>query len=89
MSVHIEEQRIVEQLSNGMMVKLAKNRHKTIWTEASIKGLLDFLDQEVAELAKAIHENHTKAEIYDECAEVANYAAMIADNVLHGTRGRR
>ena len=89
MSVHIEEKRIVEQLANGMMVKLAKNRHKTTMSESRTEKMLMLLKGEVEELEAAIKQNGTSEAVFDQCSDVANFAAMIADNVLHGPRGRR
>ena len=39
MSVYVEEKRIVEQLGNAMMTKLAVNQSKPIWTTAKMNHL--------------------------------------------------
>ena len=81
MSVHNEEKRIVEQLSAAMMTKLAVNRDKPVWTTAAGSRLLERCHEELHELATAI-ETGNQRYILEECADAANYLAMLADIAL-------
>ena len=85
MSVHNEEKRIVEQLSAAMMTKLAVNRHKPIWTTAMETRLLELCHSELEELKLALQTGHNR-EVLEECADAANYLAMIADIALSNIR---
>jgi len=60
--------------------KLQENRGKPHWRETRINFLLADLVQELAELISAIDNNLPKAEVWREAADIANFAAMIADN---------
>jgi NTP pyrophosphatase (non-canonical NTP hydrolase) len=62
--------------------KLSLNRHKgdrTGWLKADPEQLLDFLDDEVEELAEAMQGNENSNVIL-EAADVANFAMMISDH---------
>ena len=85
MSVHIEEKRIVEQLSAAMLTKLALNRHKEHWTHATEDRLCNLLYEKISALALSLHAGRTSDAVM-ECADAANYLAMIANNVLTGIR---
>lgn len=67
--------------------KLKKNDHKTHWKYAEIGYLSKRLHQESKELSRALqHTDETEQsnlEIIQECADVANFAMMIADNIFH------
>lgn len=81
------EKRKVSAFARLMLSKLFLNRHKGDWSDESILWLLNRLRQEVDELAQAIASpSHTPAEmerwqelVAMECADVANFAMMIAD----------
>ena len=81
MSVHSEEKRIVEQLGAAMMTKLSMNRYKPIWTMATQGYLLDLALEELNELRAAINTDNQR-DVLMECADAANYLAMIADVAL-------
>ena len=87
MSQYREEKQIVEQLSNGMLTKLAQNRHKPYWRWGADTNqkLLALLKEEVEELQAALQQGRLE-DIYTECCDVANYAAMIADIALEKLR---
>ena len=85
MSVHNEEKRIVEQLSSIMMTELALNRHKPIWAIASHDRLCKLLHETLSDLALALYAGRTRDALI-ECANAANYLAMIADNELARNR---
>jgi len=65
---------------NQMYLKLRENDHKGDWRlELSIPELWELLEDEIEELAQAINSNLGSQEIVRECADVANFAMMIAD----------
>ena len=65
----------------AMEFKLKLNDHKGGWEEVSIPHLLDKLRGEVQELEKAI-KDEPGMNIMFEAADVANFAMMIAWNVM-------
>ena len=85
MSVHIEEKRIVEQLSAAMLTKLALNRDKAIWNGETQNSLYNLLHKKLSALAQSLYAGRTEDAVMD-CADAANYLAMIADNVMTGIR---
>lgn len=71
----------VEIFAQYMEHKLKLNDHKGGWTEKSNQKLLELLRGEVEELANAIA-GEPNLNIMFEAADVANYAMMIAWNIL-------
>lgn len=69
----------VHRFSGAMLAKLQANAHKAHWSEVTQAWLLGRLIQEVSELTHALETGHPN-EIRSECADVANFALMIADN---------
>lgn len=79
----------VEWFSGKMEQKLKANTHKGGWGESELGWLFVRLKEEVEELHNAINDrviptpffgvSHTEEEIIQECADVANFAMMIAD----------
>jgi hypothetical protein len=65
-----------------MLKKLLKNSHKAHWSTVDCDYLFDRIIQEIEELKAA--RSGSVAEIVSECADVANFAMMIADNVKNG-----
>ena len=88
MSVHNEEKRIVEQLSAAMLTKLALNRHKPNWAGENNDRLLELARDKLSDLALALYAGRTDDAMM-ECADAANYLAMIADNALGDARRRK
>lgn len=76
-----EERRLVDQLRVYQLEKLEAYRAKGHWHNDSRYGLLRLLQIEVDELIDAITSRKSPEDIARECADVANYAAMIADVV--------
>lgn len=78
-----QEAELVALFAEAMKRKLAKNRDKGGWENDSPEALLERLREEVDELAAAIlgGPNGTPQHVLDEAADVANFAAMIADVV--------
>jgi NTP pyrophosphatase (non-canonical NTP hydrolase) len=65
-----------------MEAKLAKNRHKgdrAGWLNASPFELLRRLRDEAVEIEEALYHSTSPDEVEKECADVANFAMMIAD----------
>lgn len=69
---------VVSDLSADMLLKLRHNKQKAHWSTVSNDWLLTRLKEEVSELECALESGEG---IVYECADVANFAAMIADNV--------
>lgn len=61
--------------------KLRLNDHKPNWRTCSLGYLRERLSQELAELDEALAAGDPHL-IYDECADVANFAMMIADTAV-------
>lgn len=62
-----------------MSHKLLLTRHRPHWSDSTTAFLLKRLKDEVVELEKAYKDDKRK-DIVRECADVANFAMMIADN---------
>jgi NTP pyrophosphatase (non-canonical NTP hydrolase) len=70
-----------------MFDKLKANRHKGGWKNASKRELFERLRAELTELQdEMLHGTPDPDAIAKECADVANFAMMIAD-VVGGLRG--
>lgn len=63
-----------------MEKRLEANDHKTGWGSCSLQYLSMRLTQERRELERAIKNKDIK-NVIEECADIANFAMMIADNV--------
>ena len=77
------EANIIENLRLFQEVQKTKaiiNTHKTYWKDVTLQELLDGLDREVIELKESLREGRI-ANTQLECADVANYAAMIFSKV--------
>ena len=71
--------------TNDMIAKLMENQHKRHWSNSTSEYLFQRLQEEVEELHEALHHKNKVRDIIRECADVANFAMMIADN-LHNQR---
>ena len=87
MSSARDEIEIVNRLAFGMKSKLRHNSRKPGWLKPNEtpQSLLRYLKEEVEELYLSIS-TRSSDDIYWECCDVANFAAMIADNVHTKTR---
>lgn len=78
-----EPRREVLEFAGLMEERLTANDHKSHWEGEDMGWLLERLKEEVQELQQEIDpgdlSNHEA--ICNECADVANFAMMIADNV--------
>jgi len=77
-----EERRLVDVLRPFQLSKLEEYRAKGHWANASRFGLIRMLQIEVDELIDAIASKKPANEVARECADVANFCAMIADIAL-------
>jgi len=64
-----------------METKMLLNEHKGGHARLKIDDLMKLLHQEVRELKGAVEDKDYK-EVIMECADVANYAMMIADKCI-------
>jgi hypothetical protein len=82
------ERLAVERFAESMLAKLRLNAHKAHWSTVDLFYLMDRVVQEMDELREALYRLHGadgdeelgKA-VVAECADVANFAMMIADSV--------
>ena len=79
MSTPEEEHALVDRLAFNMGMKLAANRDRSHWNRSRQWYLLRRLREEVDELSYAVNHGEGK-DAWAEAADVANFAAMIADN---------
>lgn len=76
------------QFAKFMEDKLWRNIHKTGWHDLSDKQLIKRMRQEIREIVIAIDAGESPEKIALECADVANFAMMLADNKLRkGKKG--
>ncbi len=85
-----QESALVVKLSQLMLRKLEINRHKPDWMLEDVGNLIGKLMDEVEELIDAVaacevlgNSSHRDIEVWNEAADVANMAAMVA-NVTTG-----
>ncbi len=75
----MKEIKAFSEFQTDMARKLYENRYKGGWSECTLDYLRKRLEQEVGELQDVIN-TLNKEEIINECADVANFCMMIADN---------
>lgn len=68
----------LQEFSGVMLEKLRANKHKAHWSHVDSDWLLGRLEQELKELREAMASGDGLSVVY-ECADVANFAMMIAD----------
>lgn len=85
MSTERQEIRLVDEISIAMRWKLRQNAHKQIWTKGNPRRLLYLLRLEFEELVDAVFANESTERVWEEAADVANIAAMVADSYERGT----
>ncbi|MCI4436892.1 MAG: hypothetical protein JHC33_08820 [Ignisphaera sp.] len=71
------EDTIIADLAVAMKYKFMVHRNKGGWHAKHLDTLMSELQREVDELAQA----HTKEQIISECADIANYCAMIIETI--------
>lgn len=75
-----EEAQITKNLAGYMLRKLRQNSHKQHWRNETIPELLEKMKREIIELEEAIQFEPFE-NVVNEAADVANFCAMIIDNV--------
>jgi len=75
----------VKALAVTMEEKLLLNEHKGLWDDITDIQLCKYMQEEVDEVVDAVLHG-TDDEIQKECADVANFAMMLHDNVRRRTR---
>jgi NTP pyrophosphatase (non-canonical NTP hydrolase) len=66
-----------------MQDKLDENCHKRGWSDLSPAWLLRRMREETGEIRTALRKKKDALTIARECADVANFAMMLADNLLN------
>ena len=79
MAEHVSTRPAVQTFAQLMERELRENDRKGGWQQMKIDWLLKRLRQEVDELEAALKSNDI-ANIEAECADVGNFAMMVADN---------
>ena len=85
-TITLSARQSVQWFANEMEKKLRKNDWKGGWSECSFDWLWDLLNEEIDELSTALDEVIdeqnivTNEDLISECADIANFAMMIADN---------
>jgi hypothetical protein len=70
-----------------MEYKLSLNRHKGDregWSSMDFWALMDCIDEEVEEVSQCEGMGIPADDVANECADVANFCMMLADNVTRG-----
>jgi len=81
----MKPRKAILRFTNDMELKLCKNDHKDHWSGMSLQYLSMRLTQERKELERAI-KSKDAIKIVEECADVANFAMMIADNARRDSK---
>ena len=80
------DNKAVGNFSSWMLLKLRSNKHKAHWDTVESPWLLNRLEVELDELRDALLTG-SNMDVIKECADVANFAMMIADK--HGTKQKQ
>ena len=81
MSKPQEDHALAGRMCHEMILKLAANDTRPHWNQSNYLYLFARLQEEVDELIQAIGHGE---DAWQEAADVANFAAMIADNQFNG-----
>ena len=68
---------LIDWFCNPMLDKMRVNAHKAHWNTVTQQWLMERLHEEVYELVETLANG---GDVISEAADVANFAAMIADN---------
>lgn len=79
MSTPKDEAALAGRMALEMQIKLAQHSDRGHWRQSKLRFLLARLREEVDELADEV--NGMRYDVWSEAADVANFAAMIADKV--------
>ena len=75
-----KNENLINKLGKVMLNKLEDNDHQSGWKDCTMSYFFNRVEQEVDELRDALFDGD-KEEIKSECADVANFCAMIIDNL--------
>jgi hypothetical protein len=77
-----KEDYAIRTLNVAMKFKFTVHRNKGGWKHKTDQVLVDEMFREVKELSEAVKADEVNREhIISECADVANYCAMLIDNL--------
>lgn len=79
-----EYERLLDAQKELQLTKLQQNSHKSGWLAGhgcSLSDLVDMLEEEVTELKDGIINGENSYALGFECADIANFAMMIADHL--------
>jgi NTP pyrophosphatase (non-canonical NTP hydrolase) len=80
MSTAREEQAIVRRLAHHQRAKLRIHRNRIHWRKwGSDRFYVERLIGETLELMEAINNDRLPSDVWNEAADIANFAAMLAD----------
>ena len=70
----------VLEIALAMQKELDNNSHKMGWALCDLNWLLERAEEEIKELRQAVKKNKSIKRVISECADVANFMMMFADN---------
>ena len=70
----------VLEFSMAMQKELDNNSGKGGWAVCDLEWLLQRAEQEIREVREAYNKNKSTKKVISECADVANFMMMFADN---------
>jgi len=80
----MEPRAVVESFAKEMEKQLRANEYKGGWEDCTARHLLDELQRNYIAIISAFLNNDCDGDITRRCANVANFAMMIADNFGSG-----
>lgn len=80
MSEKMEVRRVVAKHAESMEARLKEHEDKGGWTESTFRFLMNELEGHVEDLEYALFEQGVQDSVANECADISNFAMMIADN---------
>ncbi len=83
MSTILDESEMVHRLGLEQMAKLRANASRQHWRVTEPRWLMAQLKDKVRELERAWSNGGPLDDVWAEAADVANYAAMIADRLAY------
>lgn len=88
MSTIREEKALVRKLSRVQQEKLRANSYKSHWRDEDVWNLVLRLREELSEMVSLLRDPDAPPKwLWEEAADVANFAAMIADLYEQETTG--
>jgi len=75
----VTEDHMIKDITDAQRFKFAVHQSKGSWRHKTPKVLIDELRREVNELEVCVLDGCTKEAILSECADIANYVAMLWD----------